>query len=205
MRVRLVSYNIMRGGEGRADPIAEVLLGQGADIVGIHEAENSEVLQRLAKRLRMEFIVAVTLSGRIALFSRYPIIASMNVSLLHSSSMPVLDAVVRLASDVVLPVRVAQVTHAGEADRMAKRLSARVPLAMLMSHEPPLGHRTVDEIVRVSSEPVPTVTKTHLPVRQLDEVLVRHDVRVTARWIDGDRMAYYASDHLPAGAEIELP
>lgn len=202
MYVRLVSYNIMRGGEGRADPLAEVLLAQRADIIGIHEAENADVLQRLARRLNMEFVAAASLSGRLALFSRYPIVASMNVALLHSSSMPILDAVVRVGPGIHLPVRVAHATHTGEADRMAERLSERMPLAMLMSYEPPLGHRSIEGYVHVASKPVPT--KTALPVRQIDEVLVRHHVTVTERWVEQDRLAMYASDHIPAGAEIEL-
>lgn len=202
MRVRLVSYNIMRGGEGRADPLAEVILGQRADIVGLHEAENPEVLQRLARRLKMECVVAASVSGRIAILSRMPIMASLNVALIHSSSMPILDAVIRLDTGGLLPVRVAQATHAGEADRMAERLAARVPEVMLMSYEPPLGRRSIEGIVRVATDPVPT--DTVLPVRQLDEVLVRNDVTVTERWFEQDRLAMYASDHLPAGAEIEV-
>jgi hypothetical protein len=197
----MVSYNIMRGGEGRADPLAEVVLGQRADILGVHEAENDEVLQRLARRLKMEFVAAASVSGRIAIFSRLPIVASMNVALIHSSSMPILDAVIRVGAST-LAVRVAHLTHAGEADRMGERLAARIPMVMLMSYEPPLGHRAVEGIVKPASEPVPAVTK--LPVRQLDEVLTRREMRVTDRWWEQDRLAYYASDHLPSGAEIEL-
>lgn len=207
MRLRLVSYNIMTGGEGRADPIAEVLLAQKADIIGIHEAENAEVLSRLAKRLRMEFVVAASVSGSVAVFSRFPILATLNVALLQRSSMPILDAVIRVSDESGLgwtfAARVAHVTHAGEADRMAGRLGGgRVPTAMLMCYEAPLGHRVIDGVINPSSNPVPE--KTHAPVRQLNAVLVRNGIEMVASWIEADRLAYYASDHLPAGAEIEF-
>lgn len=206
MRVRLVSYNIMTGGEGRADPIAEVLLAQRADIIGLHECENAEVLSRLARRLEMQFVVAQSVSGTVALFTKHTILASLNVAMLQRSSMPILDAVVKLTDESglgwTMPVRVAHVTHAGEADRMAEKLGGgRVPLAMLMCYEPPLGHRVIDGVVNPSTLPVPE--KTHAPVRQLNAVLIRNGIEMVESWIEADRMAYYASDHLPAGAEIE--
>lgn len=207
MRLRLVSYNIMTGGEGRADPIAEVLLGQKADLIGLHECENAEVLARLARRLKMEFVVAPSISGSVALFSRFPIIASLNVALLQRSSMPILDAVVKVSDESGLgwtfAARVAHVTHMGEADRMAGRLGGgRVPMAMLMCYEAPLGHRVIDGVINPSTTPVPD--KTHAPVRQLNAVRVLNGIEMTDSWIEADRLAYYASDHLPAGAEIEF-
>ena len=206
MRVRLVSYNIMTGGEGRADPIAEVLLAQRADIIGLHECENGEVLSRLARRLDMQFVVAQSISGSVALFTKHTILASLNVAMLQRSSMPILDAVVKLKDESglgwMIPVRVAHVTHAGEADRMAEKLgSGRVPMAMLMCYEPPLGHRVIDGVINPSTLPVPE--KTHAPVRQLNAVLVRQGIEMVESWIEADRMAYYASDHLPAGVEID--
>jgi len=33
--MRVVSYNILTGGEGRADPLAEVLLAQRADVIAL--------------------------------------------------------------------------------------------------------------------------------------------------------------------------
>ena len=36
--MRICSYNILDGGEGRADPLAEVILAQRPDIVAIVEA-----------------------------------------------------------------------------------------------------------------------------------------------------------------------
>ena len=33
--MRLVSYNILDGGEGRADPLAEVIEAQRPDVIGL--------------------------------------------------------------------------------------------------------------------------------------------------------------------------
>src|SRR5687768_8380005 len=72
--MRIVSYNIMTGGEGRADPLCEVLLAQRADVIGLVEAEDPAVLERLARRLKMDYVQAVgNQSGASALLSRFPI------------------------------------------------------------------------------------------------------------------------------------
>ena len=49
--MRIVSYNIL-GGEGRADPLAEVIEAQRADIVGIVEADFLPAIERMATQLR---------------------------------------------------------------------------------------------------------------------------------------------------------
>lgn len=76
--MRIVSYNILNGGEGRADPLAEILIAQRADIVVLVEADDLAVLQRLAKRLDMDFIHATGNSSAAALLSRWPIFESIN-------------------------------------------------------------------------------------------------------------------------------
>lgn len=208
--VRLVSYNIMTGGEGRADPIAEVVLGRRADIVGIHEADDRDVLRRLAWRWKMDFVLAEAADGWTALFSRFPIVDTSNRSLLLRTPMPILDATVNVAPAGAsvrqeLTVRVARLTQPSEADRMATRLGSghrRQPMVMLMSYEPPLGQRVVDGELMRSMNAIPNRTRD--PVRQIDDVLVRPDVRSNEQWVENDRLAYYASDHLPAGVEIEV-
>ena len=57
--MRIVTYNILNGGEGRADPLAEVIEAQRADIVGLTEADDPAVLERIANRLKMDYIHAV--------------------------------------------------------------------------------------------------------------------------------------------------
>lgn len=201
MRVRLISYNIMAGGEGRADPLAETLLGRKPDIVGIHEATDPAVLRRLSDRLEMDFVVGKSDGGVVAVFSKHRILASANLAAIHRSTMPILDASI-LIGDRSLNVRVAHLKQQGEADRMAQRLANNVPDVMLMSYEPPLGMRVIDGVITHANQPVPE--RTHVPVRQLDQVLAQQQFQMIESWIEQDRLAYYASDHLPGGAEIEV-
>jgi endonuclease/exonuclease/phosphatase family metal-dependent hydrolase len=81
--MRVVSYNILTGGEGRADPLAEVLLAQRADVIALVEAEDSAVLERIARRLKMDYVQAMgNKGGASALLSRHPIRDSINHALL---------------------------------------------------------------------------------------------------------------------------
>src|SRR5688572_28430386 len=80
--MRIISYNIM-GGEGRADPLAEVILAQRADIVALVEAEKPVVLERLAHRLEMDYAEAHGPRHASAVFSRWPIRHSINHALIH--------------------------------------------------------------------------------------------------------------------------
>ena len=77
--MRVVSYNIFEGGVGRADPIAEVLLAQRADVVGLVEADDAEVLDRIAWRLGFDYVAAQGKDGRTAaLLTRGRIVESVN-------------------------------------------------------------------------------------------------------------------------------
>jgi endonuclease/exonuclease/phosphatase family metal-dependent hydrolase len=81
--MRLSSYNILDGGEGRADPLAEVMLAQRADIVAVVEADDLGVQQRIARRLKMDYIAAEAKKHQAALYSRWRIAESINHSALH--------------------------------------------------------------------------------------------------------------------------
>src|ERR1700743_39824 len=76
--MRLVSYNILDGGEGRADPLAEVIEAQNPDIVALIEADVPSVNERIAKRLGMDFVHAVGNSDSVALLSKWTIVDSIN-------------------------------------------------------------------------------------------------------------------------------
>jgi exodeoxyribonuclease-3 len=91
--VRLVSYNILDGGEGRADPLAEVIGAQRPDVVALVEAQDSAVLERIASRLKMDFILGEHRGkggeGKrqaAALLSRWPISETINHAPLHADS-----------------------------------------------------------------------------------------------------------------------
>lgn len=81
--MRLLSYNILDGGEGRADPLAEVILANRPDIVVLIEADDSAVLDRISGRLKMDCIQGVGKSHACAILSHWPIRDSINHGLLN--------------------------------------------------------------------------------------------------------------------------
>ncbi len=85
--MRIVSYNILNGGEGRADPLAEVIGAQRPDIIALVEAEFPPVVERIANRFKMDFIVADANGTAAALLSRFPIETSINHAALHAGEM----------------------------------------------------------------------------------------------------------------------
>ena len=78
-----MSYNILDGGEGRADPLAEVIEAQRPDVVALVEADNAAVVERIAGRMKMEFILAQGRRHGAAILSRGSILESVNHSLLR--------------------------------------------------------------------------------------------------------------------------
>jgi endonuclease/exonuclease/phosphatase family metal-dependent hydrolase len=81
--VRLVSYNILDGGEGRADPLAEVIEAQRPDVVVLVEADVPAVVERIAGRLKMDFVLAKGKRHGAAVLARERISESVNHSLLR--------------------------------------------------------------------------------------------------------------------------
>jgi endonuclease/exonuclease/phosphatase family metal-dependent hydrolase len=57
-RLRVVTYNILLGGEGRGDRIARVLERCDADVVALQEANDLDLVRSLAQRLGMRMVVA---------------------------------------------------------------------------------------------------------------------------------------------------
>jgi endonuclease/exonuclease/phosphatase family metal-dependent hydrolase len=76
--MRVITYNILNGGEGRADPLAEVIEAQRADVVALVEADNLSVIERIAGRSGMDYIYAPTGGHAGAILSRWPITTSIN-------------------------------------------------------------------------------------------------------------------------------
>ncbi len=79
--MRLMSYNIFESGEGRIDPIAEVIRQARPDVVVILEAWNRPLLIKLADRLEMDFFHAESpdnAQGHNAFLSRWPIREAVN-------------------------------------------------------------------------------------------------------------------------------
>src|SRR3954447_8967059 len=76
--MRIFSYNILDGGEGRADPLAEVIEAQRADVVALVEASDPAVIERIAGRLKMDFVQGTGPSQASAILSRWTIRESIN-------------------------------------------------------------------------------------------------------------------------------
>jgi endonuclease/exonuclease/phosphatase family metal-dependent hydrolase len=81
--MRLLSYNILDGGTGRIDLLAQVIERQRPDVVALVEAEDHDVVEKLAGRLEMDFIHAPGNHKASALLSRFVIRETINHAPLH--------------------------------------------------------------------------------------------------------------------------
>ena len=136
--MRIVSYNILDGGEGRADPLAEVIEAQRPDVVALVEADDPAVLDRVAGRLKMDLIAAPGHRHASALLSRWPIRETVNHALLHTPeqwSTSLLEAVVVDPSGAEWVVGVAHL-HAGatEADESRREKELETLLRVFAAH-----------------------------------------------------------------------
>jgi exodeoxyribonuclease-3 len=106
--VRLLSYNILDGGAERFDALATVIGSQRPDVIGLVEAEDAGVVERLAGRFGMDFIHAPGNSHASALLSRFPIVRTVNHALLQPTTLEksLLEATVRLPDGRELPIGV---------------------------------------------------------------------------------------------------
>jgi endonuclease/exonuclease/phosphatase family metal-dependent hydrolase len=253
--MRLFSYNILDGGEGRADPLAEVIEAQRADVVALIEADNPDVVERIAKRLAMDHVRAEGKKHSVCLLSRYPIVETVNHAALRDDVPCLLEAMVRDAGGTEWPIGVVHLSpHATEADEskregevaavldvFARHRSARRPHllvgdfnanAPVQRIEPSrLYPRTreawqqnggalprrvirrvleagyIDTLHASNSEYATThgTFTTQHPEQRIDYVFA-HSIdagRIRNAWIEYNRLAKYASDHFPIGAEIQ--
>jgi len=94
--MRIVSYNILDGGEGREALLGEVNEAQRPDVVALVEADSRDVVERLARRLKMDFVHAPGNTHASALLSRWPVRESINHAVLHPARLEksLLEAVV---------------------------------------------------------------------------------------------------------------
>jgi endonuclease/exonuclease/phosphatase family metal-dependent hydrolase len=120
--MRIVSYNIYNGGEGRADPLAEVILAQRPDVVALVEADDPATTQRIARRLKMDFIEAPGRKHTSALLSRFPITETIN----HGLNQSFLEAMVLDDGGVEWPIGVLHLpAGATEADEVGSAFGDR--------------------------------------------------------------------------------
>ena len=72
MKLRVLSYNILKGGVGREDPIGDVVAACDPDIVIFQEAYRPAVIQRLAEKCGMPHL-ASSIGHSVAFMSRVEI------------------------------------------------------------------------------------------------------------------------------------
>ena len=251
--MRIVSYNILDGGEGRADPIAEVIEAQRPDVVALVEADLGEVVERIANRLKMDFVHAPGNSKASALLSRWPIVQTINHAVMHKQlAKSFLEAVVRTPSGLDIPVGVLHLTaHAREADETQREQELDLILRLTDPHRQAgrahllcgdfnanspiqqidpdrvkprtreeweangrqiprwviqklLGAGYVDTLAAAVGESAATACSftTQHPGQRVDYIFAWQPAPITSAWIEQDRLAKYASDHYPVGAEL---
>ena len=134
--MRIASYNILDGGEGRADPLAEVLLAQRADVVALLEADDAAVVRRIASRMNMDFIEAKSRKHTVALLSRWRIAETINHAALRAKSeMSLLEATVIEPGGREWPVGVVHLSpYAREADEQQRERELPLVLDAFASH-----------------------------------------------------------------------
>jgi endonuclease/exonuclease/phosphatase family metal-dependent hydrolase len=249
--MRIVSYNILDGGEGRADPIAEVIEAQRADVVALVEATDLTVIERIAKRLGMDYIHAPGRSQASALLTRWTIRESINHALLRPEmSKSLLDATIVDPTGAEWIFGVVHLhAHATEADEAEREREIAAVLDVFSSRprcilcgdfnanspiqkiEPEklkpssrkewtenggelprrvirklLSDGFIDTLHAVHGEYATThgTFSTQFPEQRVDYIFTRgvDRPRLKDAWIEYDRLAKYASDHFPIGAEI---
>ncbi len=252
--MRIISYNILDGGVGRADPLVEVIKAQRPDVVVLVEADDAEMRSRIAWRLGMDMIVGEGRKGHTAaLLTRGRIIDSVNLAAMHDHGpRSLLLATVELEGASLKVVAVHLTSKASEEQEtkreaeIATVLEALRPLRQAGTPHVICGDFNANSPVQqLSREALPDKSKSHwdangggiprrviqsvldagyvdtLAVHRPDDVgqlcsfttqqpgqrvdyLFAFGVNVSDAWIERDRLAEYASDHFPIGAEVEL-
>lgn len=255
-RMRIATYNILDGGQGRADPIGEVIEAQRPDIVALVEADDADVVGRLAGRLGMDSIHSAGNSHALALLSRWPIVETINHSPLHSAlSKGLLEARVAEPHGAPWVIGVLHLhAHAAEADERRREQEIAVILDVFAVHrragtphllvgdfnsnaptqqidpgacklstrrewdenggqiprrvvERVLAEGYVDVFAAVDPQAAATTGtfSTQFPGQRVDYVFAWGIAprQMGAAWVERDRLAQYASDHFPMGAQIE--
>lgn len=186
MRFRVVRYNILAGGEGRADPLAEVLLAQRADVVLLEDVTDRAVVQRLAERLdtKAQF---VSWDDRSAAFlCRWPMRALIDYKAISGN-------LVFVAIWVIAQKEVSVAIGPDEPPE-------KVQVWASTGTKPP---RWIEPKLREQRRP-DDIASHPQPSREWSGLLVAKGVTVVDAWVERDRLAVYASNHLPVGVEVEI-
>src|SRR5687768_8144056 len=130
--MRIVSYNILEGGGGRADKLADVIRSQRPDVVCLVEAEDDAVLATLADRLEVDFVPAPGNKRASALLTRWTIRDSINHAPGHKAlTKSLLEATVLTPAGEEWVFGVAHFhAHAGEEDERKREAELDVVLGV---------------------------------------------------------------------------
>ena len=253
--MRVTSYNILNGGIGRADPLAEVLLAQRAETVVLLEADDDTVLAHLARRLGMDFIAAPGRGHAAAVLSRWPIVQTVNHTLLAGGGpRSLVEAVIAIPGgqeisvfavhlsaraydadeqkrlgeiaavlDITAPLRAANRPHvlAGDFNSMSPvqdldiaRCKPSTQAAYVANGnrlprqviETLLAASYIDTFAAADADAARTAATftTHKPGQRVDYVFSFGTSTIVDAWIETDRLATFASDHYPVGAELHV-
>lgn len=134
--MRVVAYNILDGGSGRVDLLIQVLLAQQADVIGLVEAEDSQVLHQLAQRLDMDHVMAMGRKHAVALLSRWTIDWSINHTALDESApQSLLEAHITPGHGPPLVLGILHLLpHAGQADETRRLTEIARTLEIFKPH-----------------------------------------------------------------------
>jgi endonuclease/exonuclease/phosphatase family metal-dependent hydrolase len=253
--MRTVTYNILDGGVGRADPLAEVIIAQSPDVVCLVEADDNAVVDRIARRLGMDFVVAPGRNHTSALLTKWPIRTSINHALAGAKvSRSFLEVEVVDPAGRTWPIGVIHLpagpTAADEKSRMTdlaeglrvfephrKEHRAHLICGDFNANAPyqltdPAKCTPRSREAWVHAAPPHDVIGAMVAAGYLDTYRVHHDETepsigsfttqhpgqrvdyifafgvpaesVVDAWIETDRLAKYAGDHFPVGAEIRI-
>lgn len=139
---RMVSYNILNGGVGRHEPIAETLRWLDGDVVSLIEADDPDFVSYLAHKLDYDHVlVHADTEHHVAMLSRLPIDRAVNLK----SRCPALH---RTALEAVLTIR----------DQPLRVIAIHLRAGITMEREA-VRMRELDELIPVLLEidDLPTV------------------------------------------------
>jgi endonuclease/exonuclease/phosphatase family metal-dependent hydrolase len=252
--MRIASYNILDGGVGRADPLAEVILAQRPDIVALVEADDLAVLERIASRAKMDFIHATGGKKGAALLSHWPIretidhAAARKIDIKSLLEATVIEpgggewtvGVIHLhgnaneADERTREKQIAQVLEIFKPHRQAKRphllagdFNSNSPIQLIDPEKckPETRQSWIDNGNKLPRRVVQTLLNagyvdslyavdpdqarangsftTQFPGQRIDYIFAFGvgQPKIVRAWIEQDRLAKYASDHFPIGAE----
>ncbi len=129
--MRVCHYNILDGGVGRADPLAEVIAAQNPDVVTLVEAEDTDVLRRLAYRLKMDFVQGMGPKRASAVLTRHVLLDSVNHALVTPGApRSCLEATVRIDGFAWRLAAVHFLPHASDEAETKRQAEANVLLGL---------------------------------------------------------------------------